>query len=120
MMHKARRWSVVPVASAEELALKLTEHTWCCCNGFELGGYWFLNDATGADGAQEFAAVKKAGPDGNPWQIESITFGWCNYDRALELIQRVLRGEYDRADWARPVAAAIESPEQHGRCAFCA
>lgn len=120
MMHKSRSWTVARVDSAEELAHKLTEHTWCCCNGFELGSYWFLNDSTGADGAQEYAVVKKTGPDGKPWQVESITFGWCHYPRALELIQGVLKGDYDQVDWARPVEVLIESSAQHGRCQHCA
>lgn len=55
MLHKNRRWCVTPVASAEELAEKLTEMTWCGCSGFRLGGYLWLNDATSPDGAQEFA-----------------------------------------------------------------
>jgi hypothetical protein len=120
MLHKNRRWTVASVGTAEELAEKVSQHTWCCCNGFELNGYWFLNDATGGDGAQEYAVVKVLGPDGTPSQIESITFGWCTYDRALQYIQEVLRGDYDKADWARPVNPAVESPEQHGRCGHCA
>jgi hypothetical protein len=119
MFHK-RRWTIAPVGSAEELAEKLSQHTWCGCNGFELGDYWFLNDATGGDGAQEYAVVKKVGRDGNPWQVESITFSWCSYERALELIQTVLKGEQDRADWARPVEPIVESAAEHGRCGHCA
>ena len=120
MMHKSRTWTVARVESAEELAVKLTEHTWCCCNGFELGDYWFLNDATGGDGAQEYAVVKKVGRDGSPWQIESITFSWCTLDQALRLIQETLRGEHDQHDWARQVNVRIETPEMHGRCNHCA
>jgi hypothetical protein len=79
MMHSKRRWSVVRVSSAEDLARILTETTWCCCCGFELAGYLFLNDATSADGAQEYAVVKR-GADGEAWrQVESITFSWCEY-----------------------------------------
>ncbi len=55
MFHERRVWSVSPVASAEELAKKLTEMIWCCCNAFELGGYLWLNDSTCPDGAQEYA-----------------------------------------------------------------
>jgi hypothetical protein len=39
MMHKNRRWCVGQVGSAEELAEKLTGHTWTRCTGFELSGY---------------------------------------------------------------------------------
>ena len=55
MFHNKRVWCVSPVASAEELARKLTETTWCCCTAFALGDYLWLNDSTSPDGAQEFA-----------------------------------------------------------------
>lgn len=120
MFHRHRIWVVAPAQSPEELARKLTDHTWCCCNAFELGAYWFLNDATGADGAQEYAIVKKAGRDGRPWQIESVTFSWCDYDRALQIIGEVLAGVHDDHDWARPVEARVQTPAEHGRCHHCA
>lgn len=120
MFHKQRVWTVAAVESPEELAHKLTEHTWCCCNGFELGGYWFLNDATGGDGAQEYAVVKKVGRDGRPWQIESVTFSWCEFDRALQIICEVLSGAYDDVDWAKPVIVHVQTPEEHGTCGHCA
>lgn len=44
MIHSKRRYVVVDVATVEALAEKLTEHTWCGCNGFRLEGYVFLND----------------------------------------------------------------------------
>lgn len=58
MMHCKRRWSVAPVATAEELAHMLTERTWTLCSGFSVvghDGYLFLNDATSEDGAGEYA-----------------------------------------------------------------
>lgn len=120
MFHQHRRWTVAPVESPEELAHKLTEHTWCCCNGFSLGGYLFLNDATGPDGAQEYAIVKQAGRDGRAWQIESVTFSWCDFERALQMICEITGGAVDDAPCARPVAPAIDAPEAHGRCRHCA
>ena len=50
MMHTERIWSVTPVTSQDELAEKLSQ-SWCCCTGFELDGFLWLNDATGPDGA---------------------------------------------------------------------
>jgi hypothetical protein len=120
MLHRNRSWCVGPAASAEELARQLTEITWCCCTGFELGDYWFLNDSTGPDGAREFAVVKKDGGTGNPVQIESITFGWCSEAQALEHIRATLEGRYDQSDFAHEVVPTIETPEQHGRCHHCA
>lgn len=120
MMHAHRQWVVTPVASPEELAHKLTEHSWCGCNGFNLNGYLFLNDATSPDGAQEYAIVKQVGPDGQPWQVESVTFSWCDFDRALQIICEVTSGAADDHPWARRVAPQLETVEAHGRCRHCA
>ena len=122
MLHSKRRWVIATVATPEELAQKVTEMTWCCCNGFRIEGtdYLFLNDATSADGAQEYGAVKGS-LDGPPWlQVESLTFGWCTYEKALDLIRKVLAGEYDQADYAFPVTLRLDTPEQHGYCSHCA
>lgn len=119
MWHRTRVWNPHPVESAEVLAKKLTDVTWTGCTAFELGGYLFLNDATSGDGAQEFAVVKRL-PDGSCEQIESITFSWCTYERALELIRRTLAGEFDQVDWRKPVSPTLESNEEHGRCYLCA
>ena len=120
MFHRNRVWCVTPVGSAEELARKLTTTTWTCCTAFELGGYLWLNDATSPDNGQEFSVVKKAGPNGRPWQVESITVSWCDYAELLAYIQRTLRGEDDQNDFAREVAPALQTPAEHGRCCHCA
>jgi hypothetical protein len=108
------------VASAEELAEKLVNTTWCGCTGFELGDYLFLNDSTSPDGAQEYAVVKKDGGQGKAVQIESITFSWCHEPMALAYIRDTVAGRYDRRPFAREVQLVLESPEQHGRCLHCA
>lgn len=120
MFHHDRVWCVTPVESAEDLARKLTEATWTCCTGFSLGGYLWLNDATCPDGGQEYAVVKKCGPGSRALQVESITFSWCDYDAALEYIQRTVRGDDDKCDFAREVHPHLQSPEEHGRCLHCA
>ena len=79
MLHRHRVWCVTPVASAEELAEKLTGTTWTPCTAFEIGGYLWLNDAASPDGGQEFAVVKRTGPTGRPLQVESITFSWWTH-----------------------------------------
>ena len=119
MLHRRRRWSVEVVASAEELAEKLTSRSWCLCAGFELKGYWFLNDAISEDAAQEYAVVKQQGPGGDPWQVESITMSWCTYDEALGYIERAVAGAFDDADFAGAATPTIEAPEDHGRCPLC-
>ena len=86
MLHANRAWCVSEVASVEELAKKLTETTWCCCTAFLVAGqprYVWLNDSTSPDGVQEYAVVKLKGADGWGRQIESITFGWSDYENAL-------------------------------------
>lgn len=119
-MHHNRVWSVVPVESAEELARMLTKETWCCCNGFQLLGYWFLNDATSEDGAQEYGVVKIRGPNDRLLQVESITMSWCSYEEALSYIQRAISGAYDTLDFSRIVDLTVETSEQHKRCPLCA
>jgi hypothetical protein len=119
MFHSHRVWCVCPAANAGELARQLTEMTWCCCNGFSLRDYLFLNDATSPDGAQEYAVLKRC-EDGRFLQIESITFGWCDETKALGYLQEILAGGYDRSRFSHEVQPVLETPEQHGRCRHCA
>lgn len=84
MVHKQRVFCITAVTTPEDLAEKLTEHTWTLCTAFRLGKLLFLNDAFSEDGAQEYAAVID-GPE--QIQVESITFSWCNYDQALGYIR---------------------------------
>lgn len=120
MFHQDRRWVVTAVDSADELGRMLTEQTWCLCSGFELAGYWFLNDSTHEDGAAEYAVIKKQGAEGQPFQVESITMSWCTEAEACEHIRRAIAGEYDDTDYAFTVAPVIQTTERHGRCSHCA
>lgn len=120
MMHKNRIWGIGAVASADELAAKLTGSTWTLCTGFYVADhpdYLFLNDATCEDGAGEYGVVKRF-PDGTMKQLESITFSWCDKAKALEFINLALAGGMDNYDFAFPVTLAIE--EKHERCRLCA
>jgi len=145
MMHTNRIWCIARVATAEELAEKLTQHTWCCCSGFELNGYVWLNDATCEDGAQEYAVVRKP-TDADPQyrQVESITASWCSQEQLLRYIQDVHSGSPATDCVAGPVVVVcsladlsialgvndqppgyivhptVETPEQHRRCRHCA
>jgi len=118
MMHTRRTFCVFPVETADDLAEKLTAHTWTLCTAFRLHDYLFLNDSTGEDGAQEYAVVKAAADDGPALQVESITFGWCDRAKALDYIRRTLAGEFDAA--GRPLTPRLETPDQHERCGHCA
>lgn len=120
MFHEHRRWAIIKVESDDELAEKLAKYAWTRCTGFELSGYLFLNDATGADGAQEFAVVEIDGDDGQPLQLETITTSWCNKEKALGYIRDAIAGRYDRTEFAHPVPVSWEPIERHGRCHLCA
>lgn len=145
MMHKDRIWCVAPIATAEELAEKLTQGTWCCCSGFELNGYVWLNDATCEDGGQEYAVVRKP-TDADPHyrQVESITASWCSQEELLRYIHNVQSGTpaiecvdglvvvaTSLADLSAALGTDVNWPglvvhptlqtsEQHGRCPHCA
>ena len=124
MMHQRRRWCVSSVATAEELAEKLTQRTWTLCTGFSVQGYaryLFLNDATHEDNAAEFGVVT-GGMDGPHIQIESITFSWCTVPEALDHIRKSLAGTYDASSFAHglDLAGRLDSSERHGRCPYCA
>jgi hypothetical protein len=118
MLHSKRIWSIVPAESAEWLAEQLTQCTWCGCNGFRLGDYVFVNDATCADGAQEYGALKE---DGDHYvQIESVTFSWMTREEALAIIRRIVAGEFDHASYGTVAGNRPQAPDQHGRCHLCA
>ena len=115
MLHTRRIWTIGNVQSEEDLASKFVDHTWCTCNGFRLKGYLFLNDATCPDGAQEYAVIKES----SGAQVESITFSWCLYYRALQLVCEIIAGRYDGARyWTLPEGRI--DPDPHHRCAACA
>jgi hypothetical protein len=117
MMHKKRIFSVAPVETAEELADKLTKYSWCLCNGFKLGELLFLNDSTSEDGAQEFGVVI----DTDRKQIESITFGWCTTEKALEYIKELQQSLEDKTyDAFTLIHNKIEDSAKHERCSYCA
>ncbi|TWT60977.1 hypothetical protein [Rubinisphaera italica] len=123
MLHPDRIWCIAEVASAEKLAKALTETTWCCCQAFKVSGhprYIWLNDSTSPDGAQEYAVCQLGLAQGDIRQLESITFGWCDIDKALQFIRQTLNGEDDNNEWSRPVTATIQNAKEHGRCGHCA
>ena len=118
MWHSNRVWCVAPIESAETLARKLADMTWCCCQAFAIGDYFWLNDSTSPDGAQEYAVLKREGEKFT--QIESITFGWIEHSMILEAIQDTLAGKDDQHDFRQEVVPALETPETHDRCGHCA
>lgn len=107
MLHERRVFQEPSeVATEEELAEKLTQHTWTLCAAFKIRDLLFLNDSLSEDGAAEFAVVR------GDRQIESITFGWCTEEQAREYIRRLLKG-----DLVSPVGRV--APRYHPRGTCC-
>jgi hypothetical protein len=117
MLHHARRFSVVDVDAAEDLAEKLTQHSWCLCAGFRHGGLLFLNDSISEDDAAEFAVLTPTETAGVYEQAESVTFGWMTQAVALAFLREFTASpaiSYGRQ------AVTVQTPEEHGTCEFCA
>lgn len=117
MLHHNRNWTIAVAESAEHLAEQLTQHTWCGCNGCSLGGYLFVNDTTSADGAQEFGVLRKSG--GQYVQIKSLTFSWMDQTKALDIIGRVLAGDFSHERYGVVDTHRIQTPAEHGCCHLC-
>ena len=114
MMHKDRVFSVATVATAEELAFKLTHSTYCLCNGFRLGDVLYLNDSFSEDGAQEYGVVL------NGVQFESVTFSWASEAEALSIIKDCQRQAETRSfQFELEAKNKVESSRGH-RCGHCA
>lgn len=118
MFHSKRIWCVADVDTPEELAEKLTEHTWTLCTAFLLGNCLFLNDAISENGAQEYAIVVEE--NGKYRQVESVTFSWCSHEQALESVRQAIAGKLVCEEFAREVQPKLQTPEEHGRCELCA
>jgi len=112
MFHTGRTWRIAPAASAVDLAHKLTRDPWTANSGFELEGYLFLNDSTGHEGVQEYAVVKKPSEKGTSFvHVKSMTIGRRHFEKALDLIQKSINGEYDKSEWARLQGELAERPK---------
>lgn len=115
MIHSKRRFSVLDVQDAEELADKLTQHVWCGCCGFRHAGLLYLNDSTSPDGAGEWAIFDEQ----SGVQIDSVTFGWMDTaDEALETIRLLSSGNL-RTPMSEDSVPRIETPDEHGSCPLC-
>lgn len=120
--HSKRRWSIAAVGSAIELAEKLTSHTWTLCTGFRFAGLLFLNDSTSEDGAQEYAIIddNEAEYEGSQaaWQVESITFGWCDLAKALSIIEGLV-ARRSLVDMGPLLLDRCEPADEHEPCELC-
>lgn len=117
MMHGRRVFRVVNGLHGERfspasLARTLTEHDWTTCSGFRIGNLVFLNDATSADGAQEYAVFDELIGK----QIESLTVGWMKADKLEAWIVAALAGHRGVDPWG--TLPSLAHPE--GSCHACA
>lgn len=119
MLHRNRVWSVQVADSHESLAYMLTQQTWTGCSAFQLGNYLYANDAFNADGAQEYGVLRTFTKPEWLVQVESITFSWCSYEKALELIHQINSSQFDSQLLDRVHANRIQTPAEHGSCYLC-
>jgi hypothetical protein len=121
MLRERRTWSEGVAQAPEDVARELTSRTWTGCTCFKVKGqkgiYLFLNDSTSADGAQEYAVVKRT-EDGRYFQLESVTFSWCSHDWALWFVRAVAADEFDEGQFVREVFPRLE-PERNHACHLC-
>ena len=114
MKHVKRKWCHIQVASAEELAIRLTESRWDCSTAFVVvhnPKYAWLNDSASDEAVQEYSVVKHI--SGSRWlYLESITFGCHDYQGALTLILTTLNGQDDFNVRRRSLQISIE-PQRH-------
>ena len=117
MFHENRKWNVIEVDDRGELAKKLVEHTWCCCNGFIHRGYYIINDSTSPNGAQEYGIVPVSDPTR---QVESITFGWCGLLQATSYLRQIAESEFDEGFWGSGINPKQVTQDPTHHCHHCA
>ena len=115
MVHDKRTFQVSDVASPEELAEQLAEHSWTLCTGFRIGGYLWLNDSFSEDSAQEYTVLQPLNE--RHVQIESITASWCTKEKLQSYIEDCLKGLW--LDRYGKYTLKLEKPAEH-HCRLCA
>ncbi len=113
MFHENRTWQIFDVSSSEELANNLVENTYVLCQAFQLDDLLFLNDSICVNSAQEYAVIMI--DNSQCYQINSITFSWCDYSRALYYINKCRNHSYCRKFLVYP---CVESSDEHS-CYHC-
>ena len=112
MIHHQRTFAVTVIESIEELVRKLTQYTWTLCTCLEYQGLFLANDSFSEDGAQEYAVYKEGR------QIESLTVSWMTPAQLQDVIEGLLRGEYDAIEFG-PIQPLQTEPAGEHRCALC-
>lgn len=119
MMHTTRRFQIADVASVEELAKKLHEHTWTLCTAFRVGDLVLANDSTSPDGAQEYAVFRPLKDSaGHYKQIESLTVSWFESEEKLrQTLQAIVNGEWTETSMGVFVVRTHTSKDYCSHCA---
>ena len=118
MLHTKRRWGIAPCEDADELAAKLTEHTWTLCSAFRTAhGTVWVNDSTCEDALQEYGVLRRD-EDGTWRQVETITVSWCGREKLRFYIDQADAGAFDASALDQVQAERLEDP--HATCALCA
>ena len=112
MIHHHRRFSVSAVENMDELTEKLTKYTCTLCTCFAYHGLFLANDSFSEDSAQEYAVYK----DGR--QIESLTVSWMTPETLREVIESLVRGDYEALEF-RPIHPLQTEPATEHRCGLC-
>lgn len=110
-MFKKRGHSVHKLSSIRELAETLYGHSWTVCSGFAAENLIAVNDATGPDGAQEYAIIR------NGEQVESLTVSW--YDSVDELHKELQKLNDDPTSGVSFGAIELK-PHAEPYCIHCA
>ena len=120
MMHQRRVWGVSPCADPDELARKLTDHSWTLCTAFEtaVGTVW-ANDSTREGALQEYGILRRLSPGGaQDWrQVETITVSWCTAEKLRGYIDQADAGAFDQGNFGTIADRQIEL--EHAPCPRC-
>lgn len=120
MFFERRTYSIRPLSTPEELADQLTKYSHCLCNGFDLGGWLFLNDSTSEDGASEFAVLRTRAGEGDVYVFfDSITVSWMNREQILDYLKNLHTLDDPTHTWIRNVRVRTEHYKSHAPCRFC-
>ncbi len=111
LWHENRVHAVGEVEDLDKLAVQLTQTTWTCCSGFAWRGLVLLNDATGADGAQEYAVFRSDTRE----RVESLTASWMSVEEFRGAMEQLDEDEGDR-----DMKAAWPDKGHGSWCRWCA
>jgi len=115
VFHNSRHFRLSQIESIEELCDATWEYINCPCTAFQLGDLILACDATGPDGAQEWAAFVAS----KKIQVESFTVSWMKKKEWLNQLHRLvgkIKGG-ESFEWQKETMPIID--EVHAPCYWC-